>query len=658
MQKSALAVRRERAAAACAAAVPERVEEAAAAPATPEPRRKAKKKRTDEPKKGEAREAPRTPRETPRKDEARKDEAPRTPHDVPRTPSTPTHAETVQYVPPRLYAPDYKGSHKNCVRSDGTLLCGLRDEALLVRGQCTIHVEEGRVHAAGAVLTPDTPPLVAYVPSVHPALELIADAAVGTHAALPGFAAVVRLTPLSTGIEHVARVCPVAGPDPFAELWIVTDAAQDAVRTPDEWAPALDALTDADDCIALVRGAKNTGKSTFAHLALHHLLRTHRFVAFLDLDVGQPEFGPPGFVSLHIFDASAEAGVVGPAWALPRIAVRAHFYGDVSPREDPARYAAYVADLAEFFRTELHYYRDDRAVLGHMHSDAPARPKQERRMPLVVNTHGWNKGLGADLVHQAAERLQPTHVFELDSREAGALAAFGDTPCGRHAAQARRRRINAAEARTLATLSYLHATHLATPGGALLGRWDFFTPLVAQRPWVVDVAEGLPGGLEVHVDPSLALHALNGALVGLVARTPGEAPDGDVWHAALQRGAQPAVHALGLALVRGVDRDRGVLHLLTPLAPALLATRLEASCAALGVVHSALELPIWASLDAAAYADVLQQRDADPVPMLAGMARADVPYLAFPTELLASDAIGARPRKVRRNLMRRAQIPS
>ena len=71
-------------------------------------------------------------------------------------------------------------------------------------------------------------------------------------------------------------------------------------------------------------------------------------------------------------------------------------------------------------------------------------------------------------------------------------------------------------------------------------------------------------------------------------------------------------------------------------------------------MKGALDVPVWCALDAPAYADVLQPRDDEQPAALAGVPRAEVPYLAWPSELLAAEAIGARPRKVRRNLMRRA----
>ena len=36
-------------------------------------------------------------------------------------------------------------------------------------------------------------------------------------------------------------------------------------------------------------------------------------------------------------------------------------------------------------------------------------------IPLVVNTMGWNKGLGADLTRQIEDMVEPTDIFEFEA---------------------------------------------------------------------------------------------------------------------------------------------------------------------------------------------------------------------------------------------------
>lgn len=59
---------------------------------------------------------------------------------------------------------------------------------------------------------------------------------------------------------------------------------------------------DEESIIALVKGPKRSGKSTFARAALNGLLNRYVKVAWLECDLGQGEFSPGGSVGLWIID--------------------------------------------------------------------------------------------------------------------------------------------------------------------------------------------------------------------------------------------------------------------------------------------------------------------------------------------------------------------
>ena len=52
--------------------------------------------------------------------------------------------------------------------------------------------------------------------------------------------------------------------------------------------------------VAMVRGSRRTGKSTLARTVVNRLLTRFRRVSFLECDLGQTEFTPPGLVALHV----------------------------------------------------------------------------------------------------------------------------------------------------------------------------------------------------------------------------------------------------------------------------------------------------------------------------------------------------------------------
>ncbi|WFD27381.1 Polynucleotide 5'-hydroxyl-kinase grc3 [Malassezia nana] len=689
---SALAVRRARAAQAEAErAEAERAEaehvtveqtHATEAPATvaPAPSRRRTRTASDAMPEGSRQRSRMAARETP--------VAPKAPLE-PKAPVAPK----APFEPKASWAPDAPCALETCASppplvlavpatlDDGDALqCGLHvGETLLVRGLCYVHVVRGTVVLAGARLTPASAPFAMWVPDVHPAapLEAVDDA---LDEPCPTHAVVVRLVSARCGLEHMARICPLAGMNPFGtERWsractfVLEREAHHYLQVPPAWADMqADLVAAATKPLALVvRGAKNTGKSTFARLALHALLTAPgaRHVAFLELDPGQPEYGPPGLLALHVLDATHESGCWAPSWCTARRPVRAYMLGDVTPRDDPARYLAAARDLIEFFHTEVQ----------HSTLEADGRPARRRgalTMPFVVNTHGWVKGLGLDLLQQVCALVHPTHVADMStplppvpgaSPCVYALPMYNDTT----AWSAPVRRLNAAESRVLSILSYLHMTQLPRPGEAVPPVWDWTCPLVARTPFIVDVDEGLPAGCAVldaraRVDEALRLLALNGRLAAIVQAPPSAITGDHVWRTAFARGEAlvpgPGAPALGLALVRSIDRDNGAVHLVTPISGLDLRTSVEQGAGALGLVAGALDLPIWGALDEAAWADVVQGRGA-PTATLAGVPREAVPYISWPRELLSVDdgavpparPVGAGPRKVRRNLMRRRQ---
>jgi polynucleotide 5'-hydroxyl-kinase GRC3/NOL9 len=75
---------------------------------------------------------------------------------------------------------------------------------------------------------------------------------------------------------------------------------------PEEWwrlSSAFLSKTDGDlPPIILICGPRKVGKSTFGRFFVNQLLNRYPKVAHVDLDLGQTEFNPPGFISLKIIE--------------------------------------------------------------------------------------------------------------------------------------------------------------------------------------------------------------------------------------------------------------------------------------------------------------------------------------------------------------------
>ncbi|KAF7236188.1 Polynucleotide 5'-hydroxyl-kinase NOL9 [Varanus komodoensis] len=126
----------------------------------------------------------------------------------------------------------------------------------------------------------------------------------------------------------------------------------------------MDACQEEDEScpIVFVCGPKSVGKSTFNRYLINLLLNRLPCVEFLDCDLGQPEFTPPGCISL----VNVTEPLLGPPFTHQRRPCKMAYFGDTSCEQDTERY---IDTLKYVFSA------------------------YERDVPLVVNTMGWVQGM-------------------------------------------------------------------------------------------------------------------------------------------------------------------------------------------------------------------------------------------------------------------------
>lgn len=366
----------------------------------------------------------------------------------------------------------------------------------------------------------------------------------------------------------------------------------------------------------------------------------------------------------------------GPNFTHPAKAVRSCFLGSLSPTLYAEAYLATIAALLEHYRFEIQYPVSSRPradTAFYTAAAALAASKITEIVPLVVNTQGWVKGLGADLLLDIERMVQPTVVFDFAAAASGEVdgangewARSGDDSQGAglaHSQETATRIISlsavpttpllskytAAEFRILSMMSYLHsvATPQATSAGlsAIAQQWDYSTALVRQRPWRVDMQVireiYLAGeGADAVVPDDLPL-ALNGAIVALAERIQPfskELPDDTVYTTGRPLPQPDEVYCLGLAVIHSIAPDLSSANILTPISPRDLA---RASI----VIKGELELPVMAMLD-------WNTGAADEDQGLLGTAWEDVPFL----QIGPADGVGMGRRRYRRNVMRKGQM--
>lgn len=290
-------------------------------------------------------------------------------------------------------------------------------------------------------------------------------------------------------------------------------------------------------------------------------------------------------------------------------------------------------------------------------------------VPLIVNTMGWTKGLGADLARKIEESVEPTHIFELVSPTfekswsitlpapaATEYPTMSQSTAKLHALQPIPPSVvsaaySAADHRNLAILSYFHAVFPSGPRKELTQTtatmWDVALPLCARSPYEVEFASAidkvvLAGAGSEDVHPDDIARVLNGAVVGLVSCEPGslyKEDDGTapsfIPYAQGSSVPSPLTSSChGLALIRAVSPGASHMHLLSPLPPSLLAKSRV-------LVKGEVELPVWGMLD-------FRSESGDEI---AGVEKGKVPYLQWGK----GEGLGGEKKRVRRNLMRKGQ---
>lgn len=251
------------------------------------------------------------------------------------------------------------------------------------------------------------------------------------------------------------------------------------LRIPVDWqslfVKLMDSSTNRTRAI-MVCGPKGSGKSTLVRLITNELLSrpaSSSGVALLDLDPGQPEYSPPGDVSLvHLKSYN-----LGPPYIHPLISdsstndvFRAHHIGAISPRDDPHHYVQYAVELYTRFQQIL--------------SSQPL-------CPLIINCCGWIQGSGLEILEQIVLTMRPTDVVYMSKTGPDDVADVLQLAVDRigssfHTLSSRPSDITlrtGADLRTMQTLSYFHLDVSQTSNL----RWDP-SPLYTKRPLVFPYA--------------------------------------------------------------------------------------------------------------------------------------------------------------------------
>ncbi|XP_057514959.1 polynucleotide 5'-hydroxyl-kinase NOL9 [Actinidia eriantha] len=334
---------------------------------------------------------------------------------------------------------------------------------------------------------------------------------------------------------------------PFSE----TECPSPSIFIPEEWSEAADAVaydsSTSPPPVALICGAKNSGKTTFSRHLLNVLLQRYRKVAYLDTDVGQTEFTPPGCLSLTIIDK------ITPDLTIPCLKTpeRCFFYGDISSKRDPTVYLTCIFALYDYYQ-KIYCMSDNNESPGNT------------GLPLVVNTPGWVKGIGYDILVDMLKYISPTHVVKIcisaESKNLPAGAFWLDegqneTVTLMEISTARQDSLKRSvlvqkDSRLLRDLRIMAYFRQCFPSDLNITTIkELAHALAAHSPYEISISSIKIKHLHCKVPSTEILYSLNATIVGLAVSS---------------EDSEHLPQCVGLGLVRGIDTFRRSLYVITP----------------------------------------------------------------------------------------------
>ncbi|XP_016404510.1 polynucleotide 5'-hydroxyl-kinase NOL9-like [Sinocyclocheilus rhinocerous] len=317
--------------------------------------------------------------------------------------------------------------------------------------------------------------------------------------------------------------------------------------------------------IILACGGKSSGKSTFNRHLINSLLNHTASVEYLECDLGQTEFTPPGCLSLN----TVTEPLLGPPFTHLRDPEHMVYYGQADCQADIDRY---LESLKSLWR--------------HVSGESP----------VIINTMGWIRGHGFQILVDLIRLFSVTHVVQLSFgnapqcqlltpdffRTAHGWQTHPPTPptlteepashpsIRSHvflsvqsefegagtSGEMQHQRSN--ELRDLALLSYFSKLQSPEPGP--------IRPLHCFIPYQVPHSAVAIGLTHCEVAPNNILYAANASIVGLCCLS--EKVMGRGGPVVLSQ--TPICQCVGLGVLRGVDMARGLYFLVTPVSPSVL----------------------------------------------------------------------------------------
>lgn len=426
------------------------------------------------------------------------------------------HHSTHQYHqdPPQqpFVRSKFQASDANTILKDDYVIIGLKhNENLIISGQFKLKVQRGAIKVNDVILHSSAPELT-FMSPISSSIPLISATQLTNMALINDtrteenecffnshYKSVVKLTSMFSGLETVGEFASefktIFGDNTQSnQLFknysfdIVLDSTNlVSVLNTKNWNRLVSDLSNLYKNGELFRimviGNKNSGKSTLTKLLLTSFLNevSDQSVNVIDLDPGQPEFSQIDCVSLNKFRTlenlilgSNQLSLSNSEFSLN------HFIGFNSSKDQPKRYVELAGKLMDLYNKE-----------GLLQNES-----------LLINTPGWLKGFGLEIMKELIDTIKPTHLIYLNSGKSQDFtsslnlkldASIEIIPVAGNYFNNSLSKFSAINTRSLKLLNYFHQTNYL--------KFDYSSPLIFKPPFQISY------GLELH-DGIKAVHFL------------------------------------------------------------------------------------------------------------------------------------------------------
>lgn len=137
-------------------------------------------------------------------------------------------------------------------------------------------------------------------------------------------------------------------------------------------------------------GGKGVGKSTFIRYLINSNIGKFSKFLFIDLDIGQAELFVPQTLSATVVTEP----ILGPGYLKDVKPSKAVLFGDINVLPNPIKYLRCVMEIVAFCSSQ----------------------RELSTIPWIINTMGYSRGFGSELIACILKIIQPGDVVQIQSR--------------------------------------------------------------------------------------------------------------------------------------------------------------------------------------------------------------------------------------------------